>query len=78
VRTKLLLVLGGLVALAALGYGGRAWYYSLRYVSTDDAYVEGTFTPVSAKVSGHVATLLVGDNQSVKQGDLLLRIDPRD
>jgi membrane fusion protein (multidrug efflux system) len=78
VKTKLLLVLGGLVALAALGYGGWAWYHSVRYVSTDDAYVEGTISPVSAKVSGHVAAVLVDDNQAVKQNDLLLRIDPRD
>src|SRR5206468_1510512 len=78
VRTKLLLVLGGFVALAALGYGGWAWSYAIHYVSTDDAYVEGTISPVSAKVAGHVAAVLIGDNQAVKQDDLLLRIDPRD
>jgi len=78
VRTKLLVVLGGFVALAALGYGGWAWYYAVHYVSTDDAYVEGTISPVSAKVAGHVAAVLIGDNQAVKQDDLLLRIDPRD
>ena len=77
-RTKLLLVLGGFVALAALGYGGWAWSYAIHYVSTDDAYVEGTISPVSAKVAGHVAAVLIGDNQAVKQDDLLLRIDPRD
>ena len=77
-RTKLLVALGVIVALAALGYGGWAWYYAVHYVSTDDAYVEGTISPVSAKVAGHVAALLVGDNQPVKRGDLLLRIDPRD
>src|SRR5207247_11296524 len=57
---------------------GWAWHYAVHYVSTDDAHVEGTITPVSAKVSGHVAALLVGDNQPVKEGELLLRIDPRD
>jgi len=78
VRTRLLWALGALAALAAVTYAGWAWHYAVHYVSTDDAYVEGTITPVSAKVSGHVAALLVGDNQPVKQGELLLRIDPRD
>ena len=77
-RTRLLWALGALAALAAVTYAGWAWHYAVHYVSTDDAYVEGTITPVSAKVSGHVAALLVGDNQPVKQGELLLRIDPRD
>ena len=77
-RTRLLWALGALAALAAVAYAGWAWHYAVHYVSTDDAYVEGTITPVSAKVSGHVAALLVGDNQPVKQGELLLRIDPRD
>ena len=77
-RTRLLWALGALAALAAVAYAGWAWHYAVHDVSTDDAYVEGTITPVSAKVSGHVAALLVGDNQPVKEGELLLRIDPRD
>ena len=77
-RPRLVLALGVVVALAALAYGGWAWYHAVHYVSTDDAYVEGTISPVSAKVAGHVAELLVRDNQPVKQGDLLLRVDPRD
>ncbi len=77
-RTKLLQALGVLVALTALGFGAWAWHHAVHYVSTDDAYVEGTISPVSAKVAGHVAALLVGDNQPVRRGDLLLRIDPRD
>jgi len=68
-------VLAGVIALA---YGGFRWYESRGYVSTDDAYVDGTITSISAKVPGHVIELLVHDNQPVKKGDLLLRIDPRD
>jgi membrane fusion protein (multidrug efflux system) len=48
------------------------------YVSTDDAYVEGAISAVSAKISGHVVELAVEDNKPVKKGDLLVRIDPRD
>jgi len=70
--------LAGLVAIGILGWGGWAWYKSSQEVSTDDAYVEGTISPVSAKVSGHVVELLVRDNQAVKAGDVLLRVDPRD
>jgi membrane fusion protein (multidrug efflux system) len=67
-----------LVALGILGWGGWAWYRSHSEISTDDAYVEGTIAPVSAKVAGHVVELLVADNQAVKGGDVLLRVDPRD
>src|SRR4029450_12839497 len=77
-KRKLLLALGCLVGLATLSYGGHVWYKSITYVSTDDAYVEGTISPVSAKVAGHIVELFVQDNQAVKQGDVLLRVDPRD
>jgi membrane fusion protein, multidrug efflux system len=67
-----------LVALGILGWGGWAWYRSAGEVSTDDAYVEGTISPVSAKVPGHVTEMLVRDNQAVRANDVLLRVDPRD
>ena len=67
-----------LVAVGILGWGGWAWYRSAAEVSTDDAYVEGTISPVSAKVSGHVVDMLVRDNQAVRANDVLLRVDPRD
>ncbi len=75
---RLLTLLAGLVGLAGIGYGIHAWLYSLRHVTTDDAYVDSTIAPLSAKVGGHVVRLYVDDNQSVKTGDVLLRIDPRD
>jgi membrane fusion protein, multidrug efflux system len=67
-----------LVALGILGWSGWAWYRSSGEVSTDDAYVEGTISPVSAKVPGHVTEMLVRDNQAVRANDVLLRVDPRD
>jgi membrane fusion protein (multidrug efflux system) len=75
---RLVLALAGVAALAAIVWGGTVWYRSATRVTTDDAYVEGTIAPVSAKVTGHVVDLQVRDNQAVKRGDLLLRIDPRD
>jgi membrane fusion protein (multidrug efflux system) len=67
-----------LVALGILGWGGWAWYRSSGEVSTDDAYVEGTISPISAKVPGHVTEMLVRDNQAVRANEVLLRVDPRD
>src|SRR5206468_7291309 len=77
-KRKLLITLGCLVGLATLSYGVYAWYNAITYVSTDDAYVDGTISPVSAKVAGHVVELMVQDNQRVRKGDLLMRVDPRD
>jgi len=77
-KRKLLLTLGCLVGLATLCYGGYVWYNAITYVSTDDAYVDGTISPVSAKAPGHIVEVRVQDNQAVKRGDLLLRVDPRD
>ena len=70
--------LAALVAVGILGWGGWAWYRSAAEVSTDDAYVEGTISPVSAKVSGHIVDMLVRDNQAVRVNEILLRVDPRD
>jgi membrane fusion protein (multidrug efflux system) len=53
------------------------WYYNGRE-STDDAEVDGHLAPISAKVSGNVVEVLVDDNQFVKAGQVLLKLDPRD
>ena len=76
-RARLLLVAAVLV-LAGLGYGAYLWHYSRTHVSTDDAYVSARISPVSARVSGTVAEVLVRDNQDVKAGEVLVRLDPRD
>ena len=50
-----------------------------RYLeSTDDAYVKADSTIIAPKVSGYIAKVLVGDNQTVKAGQVLARIDDRD
>lgn len=50
------------------------WYSE----STDDAYVEAHLTTVTAKVPAYVQTLHVDDNSTVKTGELLVELDPRD
>jgi membrane fusion protein (multidrug efflux system) len=52
-------------------------YYHNRE-STDDAQVDGHITPVASKIYGRVAQVLVEDNQAVKAGQVLVKIDPRD
>jgi membrane fusion protein, multidrug efflux system len=47
-------------------------------VSTDDAQVDAHITAVSTRIPGYVNEVVVNDNQYVKAGDLLVRIDPRD
>ncbi len=76
-RTRVLfVVLGGglVVALAAAG----VWLHYRHRVSTDDAQVDGHIVPIAAKISGSVLEVLVRDNQHVKAGDVLVRVDPRD
>jgi membrane fusion protein (multidrug efflux system) len=71
------LVIGGVVLLL-LAAGAFLWWRSQGHESTDDAQVDGHIVPVSAKISGNVIEVLVNDNQQVKQGQVLVRIDPRD
>ncbi|MEK0081532.1 HlyD family secretion protein [Benzoatithermus flavus] len=70
------------VLAAALGYGGyeaRHWWTEGRFlVGTDDAYVQADITLLAAKVSGYVASVEVADNQAVKAGDVIARIDDGD
>ncbi|MRW83200.1 HlyD family efflux transporter periplasmic adaptor subunit [Pseudoduganella sp. FT26W] len=72
------LVIAAIVALVAIGVGGRMWYRSHYYVETDNAYVAGHVTPVSSRISGVVTKLLIEDNQLVKEGDVIAELDPFD
>ena len=69
---------GALLLIAAIAFGWY-WFTELRWLeSTDDAYTQADNTIISPKVAGYISELLVTDNQIVKAGELLLRIDPRD
>ena len=74
-------VLMGFVAMLALAAAGYASYYLLVgrfYVSTDDAYVRANNTMLGARVAGHIAAILPGDNTLVRKGDMIFRIDDGD
>jgi membrane fusion protein, multidrug efflux system len=74
-RLRLPLMLAGpVLVLLAAGY----WYLTGgRYVSTDDAYVQAARVQVSTDVSGRVIGIDVKDNEKVKAGQVLFRLDPR-
>jgi membrane fusion protein (multidrug efflux system) len=77
-RKFVLMGIIALLALAALSYGA---YYTLVgrfYVSTDDAYVRANNTILGARVAGHIAAILPGDNVLVRAGDVVFRIDDGD
>jgi membrane fusion protein (multidrug efflux system) len=75
---KRVLVIVSLIALTAIGVGGRMWYRSANFVETENAYVTGHVHPLSARIAGVVTKVLVDDNQVVKQGDVIAELDPSD
>ena len=76
-RRRLVLALV-LVAVLASGWAGTAWYRGRLTVTTDDAYIEGTVAPVSAKIPGQVVDVLIRDNELVRAGQVVVRLDARD
>ncbi len=66
------------IAVVALGAVVYFVHDALRFQSTDDAYIETTTVSVAPKVSGEVVEVLVTDNQYVREGDVVARIDDVD
>jgi membrane fusion protein (multidrug efflux system) len=78
-KRKLVLIgIGALVALAAASYGVHYFLVGRFLVGTDDAYVRANNTTLGARVSGHIAAVLPGDNVVVRTGDVIFRIDDGD
>ncbi len=71
-------VVPAVTALILLVLGLIVSVNSIFFKSTDDAFVEGHIITVAPRVAGPVVKLNIEDNQEVKQGDLLLEIDPND
>ena len=66
------------VIIAVLVLIAVAWYVLSGRVTTDDAQVDCHITAVAPQVPGYVVQLLINDNTPVKEGDLLVQIDPRE
>jgi membrane fusion protein (multidrug efflux system) len=78
-RRRLVLSVVGLVAALLLGSAGYVyWDYVDHFESTDDAFVEARQFSIAPKVAGYITEVAVTDNQHVKAGDLIARIDERD
>ena len=67
-----------LISVPLLLLGGATAYYIVNdhYVSTDNAYVQQDKVSISAEVGGRIVDVAVRENDVVKEGDLLFRIDP--
>ena len=74
-RVQRFAMLGAVVLVIAVV--GLFLYYHNRE-STDDAQVDGHITPIASKIYGRVAAVLVNDNEAVKAGQTLVKIDPAD
>ena len=77
-RKLILMGVGAVLALAAVGYGINYFVVGRFLVSTDDAYVRANNTTLGARVSGHIAEILPGDNAVVRTGEVIFRIDDGD
>jgi membrane fusion protein, multidrug efflux system len=64
------------VVLASAGF--FLWRYLNTYESTDDAQIDGHINAISGRVTGNVIEIRAEDEQFVKAGDVLVRVDPRD
>ncbi|WP_354688804.1 HlyD family secretion protein [Aeromonas sp. 19NY04SH05-1] len=75
---KIPLLAAMVLALLGLLFAGY-WYLHGRYFeSTDNAYLQSEVTGISSKLSGYISEVLVTDNQSVKAGQLIARLDDRE
>ena len=76
---KLLSTGAALAVLAgAAWYGWDYWTVGQYQVATDDAYVRADSTTIAPKVAGYLLQVLVKDNERVRTGQVLARIDDRD
>jgi membrane fusion protein (multidrug efflux system) len=77
-RTPLLVGASLIVFAGAAYFGWQYWTVGRFEVSTDDAYVQADNVTIAPRVSGYIDAMLVGDNEMVKTGQVLARIDDRD
>ena len=70
------LILGAVILVAALAYGVYWLLYARNFESTDDAYVAGNVVTITSKENATVLALHADNTQTVKQGQLLIELDP--
>ncbi|GAB3090269.1 HlyD family secretion protein [Lysobacter terrae] len=78
-RRKVIAAAVTAIALVGGGWFAAHWWNVGRFVEeTDDAYVGGDVTVIAPRVPGYIVEMAVHDNQRVRRGELLFRIDDRD
>lgn len=77
-KIKIIPIILGLVIVIGAIVGVREYLYFRNHVDTDDAQIDGDISPVVARVGGYVDSIFFEDNQHVKQGQLLVKLDERD
>jgi len=77
-RSLLLAGVAALAVAAAAHFGWDYWTTGRFEITTDNAYVKADNTTIAPKVSGYISAVLVGDNDRVRAGQVLARIDDRD
>jgi membrane fusion protein (multidrug efflux system) len=74
---RILLTLASVALLVGVAWAAWWWLNGRFIESTDDAYLQADSISVAPKISGYVGEVLVADNQTVKRGDVLVRLDAR-
>ena len=77
-RRRAFIVFALVLVVIAIVFFAYQWIEGGRYVETDDAYVNAEVAAVTPLTGGDVVQVLVTNTQSVKQGDVLVVIDPTD
>jgi membrane fusion protein (multidrug efflux system) len=77
-KTIIFRIVIGLVLIAIASGVYLYWKDSQRFETTDDAQVDGEIYAISSRISGHVVEVPVEDEQPVKAGDILAKLDPQD
>jgi membrane fusion protein, multidrug efflux system len=77
-KRPLVLAAAAVLLVIAAFIGVPYYKYARSHEWTDDAFIEAHIIHISSKVAGHVARVYVSDNQEVKQGELLVEIEPRE
>lgn len=72
------ILLLALVAGAVLGLGWKWWNDSRTWAVTDNAVLSGHILSISPRIAGTVAEVLVDENEAVREGDVLVRLDAGD